>query len=70
MPILSLNTDANERFSRGDAITDDELRGLLAFYERSAHMMEQLGAEFKLATNELRNRLYTLQCFQQARRER
>jgi len=70
MVMTSLNKEANEAFLRGDAISDDELRSLLTFYERSVHMMEQLGIQFRNTTNTLLSRLRTLQSYQDARRER
>jgi len=65
-----LNEEANNKFLRGDALSDDDLRNLINFYGQCVHDLGQLGKEFDLAYKECRRCHDRLKDYQQARRER
>lgn len=68
--MVQLNVEANRKFHIGEALSDAELRNLVHFYEQCFYHLDQLGKEFKLAANECRQRLHTLQDYQSARQEK
>ena len=61
---------ANQKFLDGDGIDDSELGLLLRTYRAILSMSECLGPEFRLYNNELRNRMYTLESYERARKEK
>jgi len=64
-----LNQEAYQKFKHGDGLTDDELRNLLNFHEDTLAQLDQLGAEYRLAANAIRDHLFVLKSFQRARKE-
>lgn len=66
---MILDQEANEKFRRGESITNEELNGLLEFYSQADMLVEQLGPEFSFASKELHNRHLRLQTYKAARLE-
>jgi hypothetical protein len=56
------------KFNRGDALTDDELKKLLAFYEQAAVMLDCLGPKFELALDRVRREFEVLDAFKENRK--
>lgn len=61
---------ANDLFLRGEAISDGQLNILIRIYKNTLDCIDLFGAEFNLAGNEIRRRLYTLESFFTARKEK
>ena len=62
-----LNKKANERYLRGDNITNAELRSLHEFYSETASLLVQLGPLYQLSFSEANKHTITLSEYGKAR---
>jgi hypothetical protein len=62
-------TEANTKFLRGKALSDEELNSLCNFYKGLLDSVGQLGIEFFLFEKELHSRYARLKDFKLARKD-